>query len=123
MELPEMIKFETQWSTRKLHLACDINYAPQCDAFQRDRMTPSKRVQVNAPTVIRANHGEAGKSAFCCFGLLNNREPTLTKEISFRHDHILTLSRGSRIHLINERLSKMMSAFKSISACRGIFFP
>jgi hypothetical protein len=44
-------------------------------------MTTPKRIEVNAVAVIRGNHGEAGKSAFGRFRLLDDRQATPTRKI------------------------------------------
>src|SRR5215813_12840143 len=120
----EVAKFEAHRSADQIHLARYLDQGPERGPFQRHRMATPERVQVDATAVIRANHCQAGKPAFSRLGLLDNWEATLTTEIQQdRHDHILTLSRGSRSQLISERFSRMMSALKSISAWSGIFFP
>ena len=124
IQLPEVAKFEAQRSAGELHLARHLDQGPERGPFQRYRMATPERVQVDAVAVIRANHGQAGKPAFSCFGLPDNRESPLAAEIQqVRHDHVLTLSSGSRNHLISERFSRMMSAFRSISAWSGMRLP
>jgi hypothetical protein len=81
MQLPELAKLEAQRSAGEMHLARHLNQGPECDPLQRHRMATSERVQVNAVAVIRANHGQAGKPAFSCFGLLYNREVAPAGEI------------------------------------------
>ena len=124
VQLPKVVKFEAHRSAGELHLARHLNQGPECHAFQRYRMATPERVQVDAVPVIRANHGQAGESAFSCFGLPNNREWPQAAEIQqARHDHILTLSSGSRNHLISERFSRMISALRSIPAWSGMRLP
>ena len=89
-QLTEMVKFEAQRSAGEVHLARHLNQGPECDPLQRHRMATSERVQVNAVAVIRANHGQAGKPAVSCFGLLHNREVAPAAEIQeARHGHIM----------------------------------
>jgi hypothetical protein len=102
MQLPELAKFEAQWSAGEVHLARYLNQGPERDSLQRHRMATPERIQVDAVAVIRANHGQAGEAAFSCFGLLNNREVAPAAEIQeARHGHAVTLSRGSRIEVIS----------------------
>jgi hypothetical protein len=44
-------------------------------------MATPERVEVDAVAVIRADHGQTGKSAFSCFGLSDNRKMALGAEI------------------------------------------
>src|SRR6516165_4048309 len=118
----EVIEFEAHRSADETHLACYLDQGPERGSFQRHRMATPECIQVDAVAVIRANHRQAGEPAFSGLGLLDNWEAAMAAEIQQgRHDHILTLSRGSRSQLISERFSRMISALKSISAWSGIF--
>src|SRR6476661_5378902 len=124
VQLPKVVKFEAYRSAGELHLARHLDQRPERDPFQRYRIATPKGVQIDAVAVIRANHGQAGESAFSCFGLPNNRESPQAAEIQkVRHDYILTLSSGSRNHLITERFSRMISALSSIPAWSGMRLP
>src|SRR6516165_4119659 len=124
MQLPEVVDFKAKWSAGELHLACHLNYCPERDAFQRHRMAPPKRVQIDAMSVIRADHGQAGEPTFGRLGLLDNRQDAPAAEIQqAHHDPILTLSSGWRIQVISERFSRMISALRSISAWSGTCLP
>ena len=61
-------------------------------------MATPQCVKVDAVTVIRTNHGQAGEPAFSCFGLLYNREAAPATEVQdARHRSIVALSRGSSV--------------------------
>src|SRR5262249_21696548 len=86
----------------EVHLARHLNQGPECYPLERHRMATPQRVQVDAMTVIRANHSQAGEPAFSCFGLPHNREVAPAAEIQEAHNsHIMTLEEGSRIDVIN----------------------
>ena len=117
MQALEVTKFEAQRSADEMHLARYLDQGPERGPFQRHRMAAPERVQVDAVAVIRADHCEAGEPAFSRLSLLDNWEAALAAEIQQdRHDHILTLSSGSRNQLMMDRFSRRMSARSSMSA-------
>jgi len=104
MQLPELVKFEAQWSAGEIHLARYLNQGPERDPLQRHRMATPQRIQVDAVAVIRANHGQAGEAAFSCFGLPNNREAAPAAEIQeAHHSHAAT---GWMTEVISEGSSR-----------------
>src|SRR5262249_50033382 len=90
-----------QRSAGEVHLARHLNQGPECYPLQRHRMATPQRVQVDAMTVIRANHSQAGEPAFSRFGLPHNREIAPAAEIQYAHNgHIRTLEQGSSIAVV-----------------------
>src|SRR5437763_346191 len=123
-QTPEMPKLETNRPTAKMHLTGDVNERSESDSFQRYRMAAPERVQIDAVAVVRRDHGQTGETAFGGFRLMDDGQAAPAAEIQqTRHDHILTLSRGSRNQLTSERFARMMSARRSMSAWRGTLLP
>ena len=98
MQLPELAKFEAQRSAGEVHVARHLNQGPKCNPLKRNRMSTPERIKVDSVTMIRANHGETGKPALSCFGLLDNWKATSAPEIQeTRHGNVVTLNRETRI--------------------------
>src|SRR5689334_927817 len=113
-----MFQLETNCARGEAQLAGHMDYGPERHSFERYRIPAAQSVQVDAVAVIRGDHGQACEPAFSGLRLMNDREMPARFEMQQRcHDHILTLSNGSRSQFINERFSRMMSARRSMSAC------
>lgn len=124
IELPEVAELEPQRSAGELHVVGHLDYGPKRHTPQRYWIAPPECVHVDAVPMIRANHCQAGKSAFGRFGLTDNWQVTPAAEIEqVRHNHVLKLNNGSRNHFKSERFSRMMSAFRSIPAWSGMLLP
>src|ERR1051325_4404789 len=121
-----MGKLETQRPAGEIQIAGDFHQRSQRHAFERYRMAASQLIQVDTVAVIGRKHGQASQPAFGRLRLLDDWEPPFrvgeVQQVQC-HLHILTLSKGSRNHVTSERCSRMMSAFRSMSAWSVILAP
>src|SRR5262245_19039806 len=108
-----------------MQLRRDLYEAAQSHALHGYRIPPPKRGEIDAVSVARGDHGEAGQSALRRLRLPDQREVPAAAEIQqpLHAPHILALTMGSSSHVISERLSRMTSALSSMSGCSGTFCP
>src|ERR1700730_19143 len=120
-----MVELEPQRAASQVEMGCHLDQGAERGSFQRDRMATSERVKVDTVPVVGGDHRQAREPALRRFGLNDDRQLVAGAEVQHAgpRPYVLALSSGSRSQCSNERLSRIMSALRSMPACRDIFLP
>ena len=117
-------QIQAERTADEAQLARDLDERPQGHAVKRHRVTAAKRVQIDAVPMERGHHGKAGEPAFGRLRLADQWKAPSAAEVQLKSSaHIRTLRSGVVSQLMRDRLSRMMSALRSMSGWSATRLP
>ena len=123
-QLPQILEIQAERTADEAQLARDLDERPQGHAVKRHRVTAAKRVQIDAVPMERGHHGKAGEPAFGRLRLADQWKAPSAAEVQLTVSaHIRTLRSGVVSQLMRDRLSRMMSALRSMSGWSATRLP
>ena len=122
-QLPEVVQLDAQRPAGQAQVVRHLDEALERHPAQGHRVAPPQRVQVDAVAVEGGDHGQAGEAALGGLGLPDQGQAVAAAEVQ---EPPLTAamrapapSSGLRSQSISARLSRTMSARRSMSGRRG----